>query len=219
MLFGAGGRPKARLAGTSLSRAASYTKANSVSDDDQILIDRCLSGDEGAFEALVRRHQDRLYGTLVRVLGSASDALDVSQEAFVLAYQNLSNFRGESAFYSWLYRIAHNAAVSFRRRGRRTARSLERLQEQSGAEPVDRSAGADPARDLELADRRRLIYAALDELAEEQRSVLVLKEMEGFSYEEIAAILGCPIGTVRSRIHRARGELRDKLARAIKSEQ
>jgi RNA polymerase sigma-70 factor (ECF subfamily) len=190
-----------------------------VSENDQALIDRCLAGDAEAFSGLVERHQDRLYGTLVHVLGSPQDALDVAQEAFVLAYQNLNSFRGDSAFYSWLYRIAHNAAVSFRRRGGRTTKSLDRANELTGLEPMDESAGANPAGMMEAEERRRLVHVALGELPEEQRSVLVLKELEGMSYEEIAEALDCPIGTVRSRIHRARGELRDRLERAMKTEQ
>lgn len=188
-----------------------------MSADDRALIDRCLAGDTEAFGRLVVRYQDRLYGTLVHVLGSTQDALDVAQEAFVLAYQNLASFRGDSAFYSWLFRIARNAAVSFRRRDRRP-RSIDHGRDVYGDEPVDASESADPTMGLAADERRQMVQTALGELAEEYRTPLVLKEMDGLRYEEIAEVMEIPIGTVRSRIHRARGELREKLVRALKSD-
>lgn len=188
-----------------------------MSADDRALIDRCLAGDTDAFSRLVQRHQDRLYGTLVHLLGSTQDALDVAQETFVLAWQNLASFRGDSAFYSWLFRIAHNAAVSFRRRDRRP-QSMDRGRDLHGEEPEDRRSANDPAHQLVSDERRQVVQAALAALPEDYRTVLVLKEMDGLSYEEIADVIGCPIGTVRSRIHRARSELKDKLLRSLKSE-
>ncbi|MFV0444048.1 MAG: sigma-70 family RNA polymerase sigma factor [Planctomycetaceae bacterium] len=186
--------------------------------DDRALIDRSLAGDTDAYGRLVARYQDRLYGTLVHLLGSAQDAYDVAQETFLLAWQNLATFRGDSAFYSWLFRIAHNAAVSFRRRDRRATRSLDRSRDLHGDEPVDPRPTTDPAAGMVTDERREIVQAALTELPEEYRTVLVLKDMDGLRYEEIAEIIGCPVGTVRSRIHRARSELRDKLVRAMKSE-
>lgn len=190
-----------------------------MSADERILIDRCRTGDADAFGTLVERYQDRLYGTLVHLLGSSQDALDVAQDAFVLAYQNLPSFRGDSAFYSWLFRIAYNAAVSFRRRNRQPRRSLDELDDRHGGDPADARTSADPTTALLTDERRQIVQDALATLPEEHRTVLVLKELEGLRYDEIAEVLGCPIGTVRSRIHRARGELRDKLARSLKSEQ
>jgi RNA polymerase sigma-70 factor (ECF subfamily) len=98
---------------------------------DQALIDRCLAGESEAFGELVRMHQDRLFGTLAHLLGSVHDAADVAQDAFVLAYRNLSKFRGQSAFYSWLFRIAYNAAVNHRRRNRMSA-SLDNHRQKAG---------------------------------------------------------------------------------------
>lgn len=185
--------------------------------DDSALIQRSRDGDPRAFEGLVRRYQDRLYGSLVHLLGSTHDALDVAQETFLLAYQNLSSFRGNSAFYSWLFRIAYNAAISYRRRQKRPLPSLDLAREQNGFDPRDHRSAVDPAHDMIAEERRQLVHSALAELADEFREVLVLKELEGLPYEEIAEIVGCPIGTVRSRIHRARSELREKLAKGIKS--
>jgi RNA polymerase sigma-70 factor (ECF subfamily) len=191
---------------------------NAVTADDQALIDRCLAGETDAFGGLVVRYQDRLYGTLVHLLGSTQDALDVAQETFVLAFQNLRSFRGDAAFYSWLFRIAYNAAVSFRRRKRFPGRRLENNRDSPPPEPVDQRPAADPTASVLSEERRRLVQDALAELPEDYRTVLVLKELEGLPYEEIAAVVGCPIGTVRSRIHRARQELREKLLRALQSE-
>jgi RNA polymerase sigma-70 factor (ECF subfamily) len=190
-----------------------------VSADDRALIERCRAGEANAFGGLVARHQDRLYGTLVHLLGSTHDALDVAQETFVLAYQNLNSFRGDSAFYSWLFRIAYNAAVSFRRKRKRPLPSLDHARDRDGFDPGDQRPSADPAFEIASHERRQLVHEALAELPEEYRTVLVLKELEGLRYDEIADVIGCPIGTVRSRIHRARSELRDKLTRVMKSEE
>ena len=178
---------------------------------DQELIADCLAGQTHAFGDLVVRYQNRLFNTLVGVLGSAEDAHDVAQDAFVNAFQKLHTFRGRSAFYSWLFRIALNSAVSQKRKLNRVPVSIEAVREQSGVEPLDRHPAARPEYAMETTERQVAVRAALAELAEEFRTALVLKEMEDLSYEEIADIVGCPIGTVRSRIHRARAELRDKL--------
>jgi RNA polymerase sigma-70 factor (ECF subfamily) len=184
---------------------------------DQALIDRCLAGETEAFGDLVQKYQDRLVGTLAHLLGSVHDAADVAQDAFVLAYRNLSNFRGQSAFYSWLFRIAYNAAVNFRRRNRHGTQSLDLQRSELGEEPADNRLNTDPGAGLELDERSRQVHAALNEIAEDYRNALVLKEIEGLPYEEIAEVMGCPVGTVRSRIHRARHELRDKLSRVMKT--
>jgi RNA polymerase sigma-70 factor, ECF subfamily len=181
-----------------------------VSKPDQELIAECLSGQTHAFGVLVARYQNRLFNTLVGVLGSVEDAHDVAQEAFVNAFQKLNTFRGHSAFYSWLFRIALNSAVSQKRKQRAVV-SIDAAREQSGDEPVDRHPAARPEHGLETNERQVAVRAALAELAEEFRTALILKEMEDLSYEEISEIVGCPIGTVRSRIHRARAELRVKL--------
>ncbi|MCA9063709.1 MAG: sigma-70 family RNA polymerase sigma factor [Planctomycetaceae bacterium] len=180
---------------------------------DEQLIARTLDGDPAAFDQLVVRYQDRLVHSLEHALGSREDALDVAQIAFVQAWRKLESFRGASAFYSWLYRIARNAAVSRKRRNRIQASSLDRLTETSGIEPVDDADGASPDRRLAQNEDVALVQSALQQLPEDFRQTLVLKEIDGFSYEEIAAILDIPLGTVRSRISRARQELVDRLRR------
>lgn len=189
-----------------------------MNTEDQQLIDECLAGRTDAFGRLVVRYQDRLYNTLVKVLGSADDARDTAQDAFVHAFQKLATFRGNSAFYSWLFRIAMNAAISEKRKTKRVTASLDSAYEQSGIEPSDEHPETDPSHSMELSERQTMVRAALAQLSEEFRIVIVLKEMEGLKYDEIADIIGCPIGTVRSRIHRARSELRDKLRIMFKAE-
>jgi RNA polymerase sigma-70 factor, ECF subfamily len=187
-----------------------------VSKPDQELIADCLAGQTQAFGELVLRYQNRLYNTLTSVLGSAEDARDVAQDAFVHAFQKLGTFRGRSAFYSWLFRIALNSAANFRRKSHRAVASIETSRDQLGIEPVDPHVDLRPGHALETVENQIAIRAALGQMAEEFRTALVLKEIEDLSYEEIAEIVGCPVGTVRSRIHRARAELRERLQALIK---
>lgn len=159
----------------------------------------------------MERYQTRLYNSLLSIAGSPHEASDVMQEAFLHAFQKLETFRGQSAFYSWLFRIAMNAMISMKRKSRRIKASVEAARDDCGLEPADVHPHNQPDHVLEISEQQLLVRNALQELSEEYRAVLVLKEMEGLKYEEIAEILNCPIGTVRSRIHRARLELRDKL--------
>jgi RNA polymerase sigma-70 factor (ECF subfamily) len=185
--------------------------------DDMGLVQACRSGRTEAFGDLVRRYQDRLYPTVFRLTGRAEDASDVLQDTFLRAYQKLDAFQGDSSFYTWIYRIAVNLALS----GRRQRRARLRL---CGEGCVAMADAADPLRDndpsapLERAERDRLIQEALDALTEDHRAVVVLKEYDGLHYEEIAATLRIPVGTVRSRLHRARCELRDRLHAIIDDE-
>jgi RNA polymerase sigma-70 factor (ECF subfamily) len=182
-----------------------------VCSDEKQLIHECLAGHPEAFAQLVIRYQDRLYNALVRILGSADDARDVAQDAFVHAFQKLATFQGNAAFYSWLFRIALNAAATHGRKRRHKTLSIDREYEQTGREPIDRRSDAEPSHALETVERQALVQEALSKIAAEFRTPLVLKEIEGLKYDEIAMIVGCPIGTVRSRIHRGRDELRKRL--------
>jgi RNA polymerase sigma-70 factor (ECF subfamily) len=180
------------------------------SNDDNSLIVACRAGRTEAFGLLVQRYQDRLYPTMLRLTGSADDALDLLQDAFLRAYEKLDKFQGESSFYTWVYRIAVNLALSGRRRRKVTLR-FTRPDHDDSIDPQDESLASDPTLPLEIAERDELIQAALDALAADHRAVVVMKEFDGLRYEEIAAVLGVPVGTVRSRLHRARLELRDRL--------
>ena len=186
-------------------------------DDDQQLIQKCLAGQTDAFGELVTRYQDRLYHSLMMMVRSPEDARDLAQEAFVHAFRKLESFRGDAAFYTWLFRIAVNATISFRRKAaRRKTSSVESIREVSGSEPVDDRFDSAPASRMEQDEQLKLIHQALGELSEEFRTALVMTEIEGLSYEEAAEAVGCPIGTIRSRIHRARNELREKLRILLK---
>jgi RNA polymerase sigma-70 factor (ECF subfamily) len=185
-------------------------------NDDQDLIAASLRGETGAFGQLVGRYQNRLFNSLTRMTGSVEDAEDITQEAFVHAFQKLHTFRGGSRFYSWLFRIALNAAVTLHRKRDKATASVEAVREQVGFEPADARPNSTPQAPLETSERQALVQRTLRELPEEFRQVLVLREMDEMSYEEIAEIVDCPIGTVRSRIHRARQELRDRLAAILR---
>ena len=176
--------------------------------DDRRLIRDCLRGDTAAFGELVVKYQDRLYNTVYRLTDHAEDAQDVVQEAFLSAYQSLSSFKGDSLFFTWLYRIAINTAISLKRKQRPMA-SIDSTRNGPGvAEPPGPAETTRPEFALERAEEDRQVQEALHRLSPEHRMVLILKDMEGLKYEQMAEILRVPIGTVRSRLHRARGELR-----------
>jgi RNA polymerase sigma-70 factor (ECF subfamily) len=184
-----------------------------VSADDQGLIADCLRGNTAAFGALVRRYQDRLYNSVYRLVDNAEDAQDVVQEAFLSAYQSLDGFKGDSLFFTWLYRIAVNTAISLKRKQRVVLRIEAGRDGEGGIEPHDPSELSRPGHALEQAEQEQRIHRALGRLSPEHRAVLVLKDMEGQKYETMAEVLQVPIGTIRSRLHRARLELRELLER------
>jgi RNA polymerase sigma-70 factor (ECF subfamily) len=194
----------------------SWIIVNHISDES--LIKTCLAGQTEAFGLLVDRYQTRLFYSLLHLLGSTEDAQDVAQDAFVQAFEKLVTFRGQSQFYSWLFRIAFNTAVSAKRKSKRMKVSLDGQRDASGQELSDHRPSSAPSYAMDVCDRQRVVRQALDELSEEFRTALVLKEIDGMSYEEIADVVDVPLGTVRSRIHRARLELREKLASLLKSE-
>jgi len=180
-------------------------------DDDQLIADT-LAGDTAAFGQLVSKYQDRLFNTLAHVVGCAEEAEDVVQEAFVLAFTKLKTFRRNSAFYTWLYRIAFNVSVS-RQRKKRPQLSVEQARETTGLEPMDSE--AEPTARLEQQETAAEVQQALAALSDEHRSILILREIEGNDYETIGQILDLPIGTVRSRLHRARTQLKDELQNVL----
>ena len=176
---------------------------------DRELVARAGAGDQEAFEQLVRDNQNRVYSLAVRLVGDREEAADLAQEAFLKAWQGLSSFQGESSFSTWIYRLTTNVCIDYLRRKKRRqevepAVSLD--DEDSGwAEPAD--AGQDPQRKLE-AERSRALSRGLERLPEHQRQVLVMRELSGLSYQEIGAATGLDLGTVKSRIARARLALR-----------
>jgi len=172
--------------------------------DEPRLIERSLAGDSDAFGELVHRYQDRLYSAVVHIVRCRAEAEDVVQEAFIQAYVKLQTFKHNSRFYTWLYRIAVNVSISHRRR-KRIELSVEQGRDATGDEPLDMAPS--PSEPLELDERKQRLQRAMGRLTEEHRAIIVLRHMEEFSYEEIADILEISVGTVRSRLHRARAQL------------
>jgi RNA polymerase sigma-70 factor, ECF subfamily len=189
-----------------------------VSADDKRLIAECLQGNTEAFGELVRRYQERLYHSVYRLLENAEDAQDVVQEAFLNAYQSLEGFKGDSRFFTWLYRIAVNTAISHKRKHRTKARMEMQKNGEHMLDPLDPSEASRPEHALEQAEQQRHVRQALSRLSPEHRAVLVMKEIEGQRYEQMAEILHVPIGTIRSRLHRARLELRELLEKSERDE-
>jgi RNA polymerase sigma-70 factor, ECF subfamily len=184
-----------------------------VNDDDRRLIADCLGGRRDAFGELVYRYQARLYNAAIRLVDNPEDAADVVQDAFLNAYQSLHSFKGDAEFFTWLYRIAFNTAISLKRK-KRPAVSLDAKGAsgtEGGIEVNDNSEYVKPGAALERSEDERQLQEAMNRLSHEHREVLVLKDIEGMKYEDIAEILVVPIGTIRSRLHRARLELRDLL--------
>lgn len=174
--------------------------------DDYTLIQLVLEGKTSAFDVIVRRYNTKVYSLAYRLLNSVEDAEDVAQDTFSQAFKGLGSFRGTAKFYTWLFRITYNLAISQRRK-RKPALSLN-SQTDSQGEITLPSDDAGPMKNLEDEEGKTLMDKALGLLSLDHRAGLVLKEIEGFSYEEIALSLGVPVGTVRSRLHRARLELR-----------
>jgi RNA polymerase sigma factor RpoE len=188
--------------------------AMSEREIDQLLVERAQGGDQHAFDQLVGKYQRKLGRLLSRFIRDPSEVEDVTQEAFIKAYRALPQFRGDSAFYTWLYRIGINTAKNYLvSQGRRAPTSTE-----YDAEEAESFEDASQLRDINTPESLLLskqigqtINTAIDALPEELRSAIVLREIEGLSYEEIASMMDCPIGTVRSRIFRAREAVANKL--------
>lgn len=184
---------------------------------DQAIVMRVIGGDEEAFGILVERYQDRIFSAVRNYVSNPDDAIDISQEAFVKAYTKLKSFDAGSAFYTWLYRIAINSAIDFlRRRKSRPADSLddERFTE-IGFEPASHDPRTDPLGVATLHEQTRTLRSAIARLSDKLRTVLVLHDIEGLSQEEVAKILEVPVGTVKSRVSRARAELKTLLSRQL----
>ena len=192
----------------------------SGSQDDQSLVAACRAGQTEAFGVLVRKYQDRLFPTIARLVGSTENAQDIMQDAFVRGFEKLAQFHGESSFYTWIYRIAVNLALSDHRKNqsRRHSKFEQPGKNQRAADVPDQSPESDPALAFERHEREEIIEAALNELSPEHRTVVILKDFDGRRYEEISGLLNIPVGTVRSRLHRARSELRERLQSLIEPE-
>jgi RNA polymerase sigma-70 factor (ECF subfamily) len=180
---------------------------------DEQLVERVQRGDKNAFNLLVRKYQHKVVNLVARYVNNPGDVPDVAQEAFIKAYRALPTFRGESAFYTWLYRIAVNTTKNYlTSQGRRPPSSdveADEAEYYGGGEALQEVATPE---NLALTDEiKRTVFTAIEALPEDLRTAITLREMEGLSYEEIAEIMDCPVGTVRSRIFRAREAIDKKL--------
>lgn len=183
------------------------------SEVDQALVERVKNGDKRAFDLLVRKYQHKIISVVTRYVSDWSEAQDVTQEAFIRAYRAIGAFRGDSAFYTWIYKIAINTAKNYLvSRGRRPPIgdiAIEDAVQLDGASQLrDR---ATPERELMRQEIERTVFDTVEELPEELRTAIILREVDGLSYEEIAETMNCPIGTVRSRIFRAREAIDERL--------
>jgi RNA polymerase sigma-70 factor (ECF subfamily) len=180
---------------------------------DQLLVERVQRGDKKAFDILVAKYQHKIVKLVSRYIRDQSEVLDVAQDAFIKAYRALPKFRGESAFYTWLYRIAINTAKNYLvAQGRRLPDSdveIDVAEQYEGASELKDY--ATPERQLLKDEIEKTVFEVIEQLPEDLRTAITLRELEGLSYEEIAEAMGCPIGTVRSRIFRAREAIHNKL--------
>ncbi len=180
---------------------------------DQLLVERVQKGDKQAFDLLINKYQHRIVSLVSRYVSDHAEALDVSQEAFIKAYRAIGNFRGDSAFYTWLYRIAINTAKNWlvAQKRRPPASDIDA----SDAEQYDIDSRlkdkSTPEQELMRDEIKTMVYDTIAQLPEDLRTAIMLREMEGMSYEDIAITMDCPIGTVRSRIFRAREAIDEKL--------
>jgi RNA polymerase sigma-70 factor (ECF subfamily) len=186
--------------------------ANKVTDNE--LIERVKNGEKSAYDLLVLKYQQRVVNLVSRFVRNHSDALDVTQEAFIKAYRALPNFRGDSAFYTWLYRIAVNTAKNQlavqSRRPKISDYDVSDLEQIEGNTALKDE--ATPESLLLKDELQATVLKAIEDLPEDLKTAIMLREIEGLSYEEIACVMECPIGTVRSRIFRARESIDKKMS-------
>ncbi len=189
-------------------------------ETDQQLVERVQSGDKRAFDLLVRKYQHKIAALVSRYIQDSHEVLDVTQEAFIKAYRAIGNFRAESAFYTWLYRIAINTAKNhIVSRGRRPPGTDI---DYDDAEILNNDGrlndNASPDKRLERDQLEATVYSAISALPDELRTAITLREMDGMSYEDIAQVMQCPVGTVRSRIFRAREAVDREIKRLLDPE-
>ncbi len=190
-----------------------------VTSDEAVLVDRARHGDLGAYDELVQRYQQRIYATVYHMTSNHEDANDLAQEAFIKAYQALKSFKGGSSFYTWVYRIAVNKTINFlKQRKNRTHLSLNDLDFNAENDPdlVALVSDKTPRRDASLTELQEKLNEAMQRLSDQHRLVVTLHDVQGLSHEEIAKIMECNIGTVRSRLFYARQQLQGYLTDYLK---
>lgn len=207
-------------AGMSDSSPASDPDKSTATDDnvserqvDQLLVERVQKGDKTAFDLLIHKYQHRIVSLIGRYVADPAEALDVAQEAFIKAYRAIGKFRGDSAFYTWLYRIAINTAKNWlvARNRRPPASDIDAVDAEQYDMESRLKERATPENELMREEIEKIVYDTIAALPEDLRTAIILREIEGMSYEDIATTMECPIGTVRSRIFRAREAIDEKL--------
>jgi RNA polymerase sigma-70 factor (ECF subfamily) len=193
--------------------------ATAIQFEDALLVEQCQAGDMSAFGQLVAKYQDKVFNTCWRISGNRDEAGDLAQEVFCKALESIGAFRRKSGFYTWVFRIAVNLSISHKRR---EGRMVNLADDKDGNPGLDRQAAGlrkrverqdlDPPAQAQQRETREAVGRALNELEDEYRTVVVLRDIEGFDYSEIAEILDVPPGTVKSRLHRGRMALRERLA-------
>lgn len=187
---------------------------------DELLVERVQKGDRRAFDLLINKYQHRIISLVTRYVSDPSEAMDVAQEAFIKAYRAIDRFRGDSAFYTWLYRIAINTAKNWlvAKKRRPPATDIDAADaEQYDVESRLKEQGT-PENELLREEIKRTVFDTISELPDDLRTAIMLREIEGMSYEDIAVTMDCPIGTVRSRIFRAREAIDQKLKPLMEGE-
>jgi len=188
--------------------------------EERALVRRAQAGDLAAYDELIQRYQERIYATLYHMTSNHEDAHDLAQESFLKAWQALKSFKGDSSFFTWLYRIAVNKTINFlkQRRNRTPHLSLNDLDFNAEHDPEMVALVSDrtPRRDLNLAELQEKLNAAMQKLSEDHRLVVTLHDVQGLSHEEISKIMDCNVGTVRSRLFYARQQLQGLLSDYLK---
>jgi RNA polymerase sigma-70 factor (ECF subfamily) len=203
--------------GNAIAFEADAAQGNPATED-QLLVERVQSGDVAAFDVLVRKYRERLYGIIYNLTSNREDAADLTQEAFIKAFSSINRFKGKSAFFTWLYRIGVNTALSHLKRNRfRRFFSLEHIQDEgSNAQVLETLAAKHKSeKGALLSELQEKLNEAMQKLSPKHRTVVVLFEIEGLSHQEIADIVGCSVGTVRSRLHYAKQQLQADLKHFI----
>jgi len=198
--------------------------AAKINIDDNVLVGRCRRGDSAAMEALILRYQNRIYNVILKICANAEDAAELTQETFVKVIENIDRFQGRSSFYTWAFRIAVNLTLNHCKKNARGAiRSIEARSEdgwdgsrQALRDLLSDDAMPDPAAIAQNKELCRIALNALKKLDDAQRTIIVLRDIEGMNYAQIAGVLNIELGTVRSRLSRARSNLRDILEAFLK---
>ncbi len=206
------------MTGTAITKAPEHRAATHLVDD-RVLVKLAQDGDLSAFDELVRRYQERIYATIYHMTSNHEDAHDLAQESFIKAYQALKSFKGDSSFFTWVYRIAINKTINFlKQRKNRTHMSLNDLDFNAEHDPdlVSLISEKTPRRDINLAELQEKLNEAMQKLSDIHRLVVTLHDVQGLSHEEIGKIMDCNTGTVRSRLFYARQQMQAYLSDYLK---